>query len=155
MLAENPYVLVDDPDEESLRILTNYDLLHYLRESIEPFLLIEDIELSIRETIVHAFPENLDAELQVFYDGQDIRMPQKITDCSFGHYPELMRQNRSRFDPYFEENGDFLRRLINEVGDIRNTLFHFRTELHGPDVDDVMLEFAHSYFSKRIPTTEE
>jgi len=41
-------------------------------------------------------------------------------------------------------------RLINEVGDIRNQIFHFRTERHDPDVDEALLDFAHSYFADRI-----
>lgn len=149
LLAEDPYVLVDDPDQESLQILTNYDLLNYLRDSIEPFLMIEDIEISIRTLLQEAFPDDLDTELREFYQDKDIRTPQGLTDCSFGHYPQFMCQNWPRFEPYFEENGDFVRRLINEVRDIRNQIFHFRTERHSPDVDATLLNFAHSYFADR------
>jgi len=149
LLAEDPYVLVDDPDQESLQILTNYDLLHYLRDSIEPFLMIEDIEIAIRTLLQEAFPDDLDTELQNFYQNKDIRTPEGLTDCSFGHYPQFMCQNWPQFESYFEENGDFVRRLINEVGDIRNQIFHFRTERHNPDVDDALLDFAHSYFADR------
>jgi CBS domain-containing protein len=151
LLAENPYVLVDVSDGGSLQIVTNYDLLHYLRDSIEPFLLIEDIELSIRSLITSAFPEDLDTQLQDFYRDRDGRTPESITDCSFGHYPQFMRQNWPRFEPYFQENGEFVGQLISEVGDIRNNIFHFRTEPHNPDVDEVLLTFAHSYFAKRVP----
>ena len=153
LLAEDPYVLVDDPDQESLQILTNYDLLHYLRDSIEPFLMIEDIEIAIRTLLQEAFPDDLGTELQDFYQDQDIRTPEGLTDCSFGHYPQFMCQNWRQFEPYFEENGDFVRRLINEVGDIRNQIFHFRTERHDPDVDEALLDFAHSYFADRISRT--
>ena len=153
LLAEDPYVLVDNSERESLQILTNYDLLHYLRDSIEPFLMIEDIEIAIRMLLQEAFPDDLDTELQSFYQDKDIRTPEGLTDCSFGHYPQFMCQNWPRFESYFEENGDFVRRLINEVGDIRNQIFHFRTERHNPDVDEVLLDFAHSYFAGRISRT--
>jgi hypothetical protein len=151
LLAENPYVIVDVSDTDPLQIVTNYDLLHYLRDSIEPFLLIEDIELSIRNLIESAFPEGLDTQLQEFHRDKDVRTPESITDCSFGHYPQFMRQNWPRFEPYFQENGDFVGRLISEVGEIRNSIFHFRTEPHNPDVDDALLTFAHGYFAKRVP----
>jgi len=155
LLAENPYVLVDYPEKESLEILTNYDLLHYLRDSIEPFLRIEDIEMSIRTLLKEPFPDNIDTELHNFYQDKDnIRTPDELSDCSFGHYPQFMCQNWSLFEPYFEENGDFTRRLIEEVGNIRNRLFHFRTERHNPDIDEVLLDFAHSYFADRISRTK-
>jgi predicted transcriptional regulator len=153
LLAEDPYVLVDDPDQESLQILTNYDLLYYLRDSIEPFLMIEDIEISIRTLLQEAFPDDLDGELHDFYQDKDIRTPDGLTDCSFGHYPQFMCQNWTRFESYFEENGDFVRRLISEIGDIRNQIFHFRSGRHNPDVDEALLHFAHSYFADRISRT--
>jgi len=153
LLAENPYVLVNDPDQESSQILTNYDLLHYLRDSIEPFLMIEDIEIAIRTLLQEAFPDDIDTELQNFYQDKDIRTPEGLTDCSFGHYPQFMCQNWRQFESYFDMNGDFVRRLLNEVGDIRNQIFHFRTERHNPDVDEALLGFAHSYFADRISRT--
>lgn len=150
LLAEDPYVLIQQPDQESLEIVTNYDLLHYLRDSIEPFLMIEDIEISIRALLKEAFPDDLDTELHDFYQDMDIRTPDGLYDCSFGHYPQFICQNWGVFEPYFEENGDFTRRLIEEVGDIRNQIFHFRTERHDPDVDRMLLDFAHSYFTDRV-----
>lgn len=84
---------MDVSDTDSLQIITDYDLLHYLRDSIEPFLLIEDIELSIRNLIETAFPQDLDTQLQEFYHDKDVRTLESITDCSFGHYPQFMQQN--------------------------------------------------------------
>lgn len=51
LLSEDPYVIVQTSEGQSFEILTNYDLLQYLRDSIEPFLLIEDIERSTRNLI--------------------------------------------------------------------------------------------------------
>lgn len=150
-LAENPYVIVEVPNEDPLRLITNYDLLHYLRSSIEPFLLIEDIERSIRDIFNAAFEENLDSELQEFFDEKEIRTPTSLTDCSFGHYPQFMAGNWGRFRDFFQEmdDGDFVNRLLIEIGDIRNKIFHFRTEPDNSDIDEELLTFAHSYFGKR------
>ena len=148
LLAENPYALIRDADDGVLEIVTNYDLLHYLRDSIEPFLLIEDIEISIREVIVEGFSEDLSSELQSFFEDRHERTPESITDCSFGHYTPFMQENWSHFGEYFEENGDFVGTLINEVSEIRNDVFHFRAEPQNPNVDKEFLEFAHSYFAK-------
>lgn len=154
LLREDPYVIVEFDDGERLEILTSYDLLQYLRESIEPFLLIEDIERSVRNIIRDAFSEDLDNELRSFFDDKDIRTPDNITDCSFGHYPQFMTQNWEPLREYFEEGGDFVRRLLSEVGEIRNKIFHFRSESYDNYMEEELLTFAHSYFQRRVPETE-
>lgn len=151
ILAEDRYVLVDSPQSEQLEILTTYDLLHHLRDLIKSFLLIEDIEKSVRRMIKNAFNEDLDVELQEFFDDMDIRTPQTISDCSFGHYPEFVRQNWERFGEHFEENGDFVGKLIKEVGEVRNKVFHFRTDPGELEIDAELLTFAHGYFLDRVP----
>ncbi|WP_306061327.1 CBS domain-containing protein [Natronococcus wangiae] len=151
LLSENPYVLVKGDEDQSLEIITNYDLLHYLRDSIEPFLLIEDIERSTRKLIQNAFPDNLDEELSEFFESKDIRTPEGINDCSFGHYSQFVSENRQYFGEYFEENGDFLRRLLSEVDQIRNKIFHFRSDSYETNMEEELLKFAHGYFQKRLP----
>lgn len=155
LLSENPYVIVEKEDQPA-EILTNYDLLQYLRDSIEPFLLIEDIERSIREIIQYAYDDDLDEALQEFFGDQDVRTPNKITDCSFGHYAQFMPENWGQFDDLFDQNGDFVRRLLLEVGDVRNKIFHFRSESNESELEEELrvLNFAHGYFQRRLPTTE-
>lgn len=151
LLSENPYVIIDEDQEQSLKILTDYDLLQYLRDSIEPFLLIEDIERSIREIIQHGFDNRLNKELDEFFSERDVRTPSGITDCSFGHYAQFMPPNWNHFEDYFEENGDFVRRLILEVGDFRNKIFHFRSESYDSHLEEEIVKFAHGYFKRRLP----
>lgn len=150
ILSENPYVIVRNGTDRPLQILTNYDLLQYLQDSIEPFVLIEDIERSVRKIIQDAFSEELDQELQEFFDEKDIRTPDEIADCSFGHYPQFMSQNWGEFHEYFEEDGDFIRRLLSEVGDIRNKIFHFRSKTYESTLEEELLKFAHGYFQRRL-----
>lgn len=152
LLSENPYVIVEEEGDQPHEILTNYDLLQYLRDSIEPFLLIEDIERSVRDIIRHVFDDDLEESLQEFFDGQDVRTPSEITDCSFGHYAQFMPENWSQFRECFDENGDFVRQLLLEVGDIRNKIFHFRSESYESDLEEELLKFAHGYFQRRLPT---
>lgn len=152
LLAENPYVIVNHSDEDTLRILTDYDLLHYLRDAIEPFLMIEDIERSIRNVIRDAFPENLTDELESFFEDQDVETPEGIIDCSFGHYNSFICGQWSTFQEYFEEDGNFIYRLLDEVRKVRNNLFHFRSNGETQNVDYELLAFAHGYFQKRIST---
>lgn len=153
LLSENPYVIVQSAGDQPLEILTNYDLLHYLRDSIEPFLLIEDIERSTRDLIQNSFSDDLDEQLDELFRDRDIRTPEGINDCSFGHYPQFMSQNWPHFEGYFEENGDFVRRLLSKVGDIRNKIFHFRSDPYDSKIEEELLRFAHGYFQNRLPET--
>lgn len=149
LLDEDPYVLVEDQREGTFDILTNYDLLHFIRDSSEPFLLIEEIERSIRDMFEHVFPANLEDKLINAFTDMDISAPETVTDCSFGHYPIFISKNWPEFEEYFEEDRDFVIQLLKEVGDIRNQLFHFRTE-DNSDVDREFLKFAHGYFTMRL-----
>lgn len=149
LLAEHPYVLVKSPEGEDVEILTDYDLLHFLRDSSEPFLLIEEIERSVRQLMRSEFSGSVADELVSAFEGMEMRTPERISDCSFGHYPVFISKNWDAFSPHFEENRDFVTQLLNEVGDVRNKLFHFRTERGDGDVDYELLEFAHGYFDLR------
>lgn len=152
LLAEHSYVIVDDRDEDALQILTNYDLLHYLRDAIEPFLMIEDIERSIRDLLRDAYPGDLAGELRTFFEDQEVRTPDGVLDCSFGHYASFICGRWSTFGEYFEEDGDFVYRLIEEVRKIRNRMFHFRSSTQESAVDYELLTFAHGYFQRRVST---
>ena len=52
-LAEYTYIIVDREDE--WRILTDYDLLTRLKQMLEPFLLIESIEMQLRDVFTRVF----------------------------------------------------------------------------------------------------
>lgn len=89
---------------------------------------------------------------RIFFADEDIRTPDKISNCSFGHYPPFISQNWSQFEKYFkdtEQDGDFVYRLLLEVGSIRNKIFHFRSESYDSKLEEELLRFAHGYFQKR------
>lgn len=148
LLAENSYVLVEA--ESEYEILTNYDLLHHLRDTMEPFLLIEDIETNVRRLLRSAYPDDLESELDDFFSEKDIRTPRSAADCSFGHYEQFIQENFPRaFEPAFEEHGDFVGELLSEVGAIRNKVFHFRADSFETTMEEEFLRFAHEYFKHR------
>lgn len=146
LLDKSSYVLIEPEEGGSYEILTNYDLLHFIQESSEPFLLVEEIERTVRDLMKSVFPERLSDELnEAFENMDDFPTPDTVTDCSFGHYPIFLSKNWNEFEGYFEEDRDFVTNLLDQIGDIRNQLFHFRTE-HNGDIDYELLRFAHSYF---------
>jgi hypothetical protein len=50
------------------------------------------------------------------------------------------------FDEYFDQQPDFIRELINRIGENRNRLFHFRIE-DRQELDLDIIRFAHGYFT--------
>jgi len=65
-LAEYTYIVVDRDDE--WRILTDYDLLTRLKQMLEPFLLIESIEMQLREIFTRVFGDSLSEQLAETFD---------------------------------------------------------------------------------------
>lgn len=119
----------------------------HLEEAIEPFLLIEAIEMAIRTTFERAFGDDLEAELASTFGGSHpLPVPATVQHCSFGHYAQFISMHWDAFEPMFGERQDVVRELVETVGDLRNRLFHFRIE-DPEEFDQDLLRFAHSFFT--------
>jgi CBS domain-containing protein len=144
-LAEHTYVVVEREGE--WRILTDFDLLLRLGETIEPFLLIEAIEMSIRDLFRQVFGDDLSTRLaETFDEDHPLPTPASVEHCSFGHYAQFISINWAEFEPEFEDQPDVIRELVLEIGDVRNQLFHFRVD-ELASFNRGLLRFGHSYFS--------
>lgn len=146
ILGERSYVLVDAAD--GYRIITDYDIREFWRESTRPFLLIEDIENAIRSIIRDVYGEETAETLSTLSaDSDHLRSVEGLDECSFSHYEFLFSKNwNDGFDEFFHERKDFIRQLINRIGEHRNQLFHFRIEDRS-DLDLDVIEFAHGYIT--------
>ena len=144
-LAEHTYVVVDRDDE--WRILTDYDLLTRLKQMLEPFLLIESIEMQLRDIFSRVFGDSLSERLaDTFDENHPLPSPASIEHCSYAHYAQFLSIHWDEFDPLFDDQQDVIRELVLEIGDMRNRLFHFRVD--DPDeFDRDLLRFGQSYFS--------
>lgn len=145
ILAEQTFLVVKRDDE--WRILTDFDLLIQLKQSIEPFILIESIEMSIRDLFGRTFGDDLPEILaDTFDDEHPLPTPASVEHCSFGHYAQFVSMHWESFEPVFEDRPDVVRELILEIGDIRNQLFHFRVD-DPNEFDRDLLRFGYSYFT--------
>jgi len=161
LLGDRSYVLVHDDtvntqDDGTVpyRIITDYDIREYWREATEPFLLIEETELTIRN-IIHTVlgDEVADALETVSEDTDTLRSVTKLEDCSFAHYRSLISVYwDDGFNTYFSENPDFIRELIGRLNENRNRLFHFRIDDRS-ELDQDIIDFAHGYFTSFDPDT--
>jgi len=142
VLAEHTYAVTYRDGEP--HVVTDYDLLTDLQRGIEPFLMIEDVELALRDLFGEAFGDDLSETLQAtFDDDHPLPTPETVEHCSFGHYAQFVSIHWEAFEPHFEDRQDIVRELIQAVGDLRNRLFHFRADRE--DVRGDVLRFAHSY----------
>jgi CBS domain-containing protein len=145
VLADDTYAPTERDGE--LHILTDHDLLVRLQEAIEPFSLIEAIEMSIRGTFERVFGDDLEAELaSTFDESHPLPAPTSVQHCSFGHYAQFISMHWDVFEPVFGERQAVVRELVQAVGDLRDRLFHFRIE-DPEEFEQDLLRFAHSFFT--------
>jgi CBS domain-containing protein len=153
-LLEDEYaVVVVSKDNKPIGILTAYDLTRFFKDVTGGLVLIEDIEVPLRQRIDATFPDEqkMDEALKAAF-GFDKREPtkpgRKFDDLTLGEYIQLMttEKNWTKFDdafgpkPYFTE-------LMGHARDIRNQLAHFRGRLDR--VQEVSLQFARDWLEGR------
>ncbi|MEZ3163131.1 CBS domain-containing protein [Halorubrum sp. RMP-47] len=144
-LAEHTYIVVDRG--EGWHILTDYDLLTRLKRMLEPFLLIESIEMRLREILARALGDALSDELAATFDeDHPLPTPASVDHCSYAHYAQFISIHWAEFEPIFDDQQDVIRELVLEIGDMRNRLFHFRID-DPEEFDRDLLRFGQSYFS--------
>lgn len=159
ILGDRSYVLVEDEtavtqDDGTVpfRIITDHDIREYWRDATEPFLLIEETELTIRSIIQSVLGDELSDALEALSSNDDnLRPVTHIDDCSFAHYRRLISTRwDDEFDAYFSERRDFVRELIARLNENRNRLFHFRIQ-DRDELDLDIIDFAHGYFTSFAP----
>lgn len=131
-LLESVYAIVIVDGKRPQGILTAYDATHFFRDLSEGLILVEDIEVTLRqyiETVLSDENTMQAALLKAFRpDKQDPTKPGKEYDeLSFGEHVQLIatEHNWEKFHTFLEPKEMFIR-LMNQVGQVRNQLAHFR-----------------------------
>lgn len=131
-LLKNSYAVIVVEHDRPIGILTDYDTTHFFRDLSEGLILVEDIEVTLRRYIesIYTNENSLDGALMKAFRAhrQDPTRPAKeYTELSFGDHIQLItaENNWEKFSSYFEPKEMFLQ-LMNQVGQIRNQLAHFR-----------------------------
>ena len=122
-------------------ILTSMDVLVYLHHLASPFVMLAEIELSLRRIIetcvdAEALKECAVNSLSAKYASDE--MPTAPSSMTFNDYVQIIGDGRNW--PYFEPafgNGGWLRKKtvarLTEVRDLRNDTFHFKRQLDEKD----------------------
>lgn len=152
VLAESPYVLIERDD--GYHVLRDVGFHQYLRTELEVFILIEEIERALRNTFLDRYGDELSSALTETFEGKEVRTPASVHDCSFAHYQIFISANWDRFEDYFDEDREFVRELLDNAGDIRNALFHFRASDTQKVEEREYLMFVREYFDVETRTLD-
>lgn len=137
-LDEKDSVVVSGP-EDLVAILTPMDVLRYLYSVANGFVLIEEIEVTLRALIREAVPDPetfsscvATALSSKYKDGE---LPRRVEEMTFDEYIALLRDGRNweHFQPVFGGTRERVRGKLEPIRDLRNDVFHFRRELSADD----------------------
>lgn len=118
-------------------MVTTTDLLEYFRAIANPFILIAEIEQSLRliiQTCIdeEKLPEAVESSLKTAYKGR--KVPTDLSAMTFDNFVQIISNNDNW--PYFEqmfghqqETRKRTEARLRQVGAWRNDVFHFRRSL--------------------------
>jgi len=125
-------LLVGDPNRLQ-GIVTAMDILRYLYDVASPFVLIAEIELSLRALIRLAVNQDelvacAKTCLKHYAEGN---LPTGLEHMTFNDYVQIIGDGRNwnYFQPIFKGERVRTRAKLEQVRDLRNDVFHFRREI--------------------------
>jgi CBS domain-containing protein len=133
-------VLVGDEDR-LLAIVTTADVCRFLWRRAHPFVLLQDIELGVRDLMRSSCTaKELADSVSAALTADPARGTMRLEDLSLGellsvllHGPSFGRFFRLRFGP----NRDLVRATMEPVREIRNKVFHFRDEVSAEELQNL------------------
>lgn len=140
-LADEIERIVDDLDRQDVvlvrsgdrlvAVATPMDVLRYFKEVADPFVMLQEIELALRELFRMAIGAE---DLQLCIE-QVIGRSEALDQLSFDEHVALVRDGRTwpKFGGTFGSSRDLARTRLEAVRDIRNALMHFRRDATAAD----------------------
>lgn len=119
-------------------VLTPMDFLTYLYQVASPFVMLSEIELSLRTLIEAAVTAEqlqrcIKASLSQIYEEENL--PTEVSQMTFENYRSLIShgKNWDLFRPVFGGTRPRTSAKLSELRDLRNDVFHFKRELNEED----------------------
>lgn len=136
MDADNGILIGSPADLQG--VLTPMDFLKYLYRVASPFVLLSEIELSLRSLIASAVTDDQLAEciensLAKLFEGK--ALPTQLSEMTFDNYRALIDhgKNWDLFRPIFGGIRTRTAAKLKQIRDLRNDVFHFKRELNDED----------------------
>jgi CBS domain-containing protein len=140
-IVKHGYVLVRNPQDRKITgIVTASDLSLQFQQLAEPFLLLREIELHIRQLLQNkVFPEDLE-----WLGSADTTAPKpnSISDLSFGGYIRLVQRPQVWQRLALNIDKASLTKQLEDVREIRNDVMHFDPDPMTPKQLDVLMNAA-------------
>jgi hypothetical protein len=126
-LLKNEGSIVVVEDDKPVGILTHFDTTNFFRDVSEGLILVEDIEVTLRQYIESAFPSEDEMQQAI---KSALGQERDYHHLSFWHQMKVVmaESNWEKFQPVFQSK-DLFSLLLNQVRQIRNQLAHFRGRL--------------------------
>ncbi len=133
-------VLVGDPNRLQ-GIVTAMDILRYLYSVASPFVLIGEIELSLRGLIRLAVDreELITCAKTCLKHYPEGKLPTDLEHMTFNDYVQIIGDGRNwdHFQPIFKGDRVRTRTKLERAGELRNDVFHFRREITIEDYEEL------------------
>src|SRR5258708_7579852 len=135
-LRRNPAVPIIDNNGRLTGIVTTYDTTEYFRSRAQDMMLIEDIELALRDHIVAVHSDSSGKLDEPSLEATMRAALPSVRNPDFGkltlfNYIELIvnDQQWQRYSVVFDIPRENLKRKLHEIREVRNVLAHFRQEI--------------------------
>ena len=128
-------IVIVEEDNKPVGILSEFDMAHFFRDLTEDLLIVEDIEISLRQIVERVLSSDQAMKLALINThGEDSKNPGEprveFEEQTFGQLTNLIihPKNWHLFEDIFQPQ-DVFKRLMKEVRENRNQLAHFRGDL--------------------------
>ena len=155
-------VVIVDPNEQPIGIVTSYDTAEFLRSQTEDLMRVENIESAIKSLIPNAYSDSknkvdekkLDEAIEKLNSAKGERMASQqhkgFDELTLSDYIQLltMKSTWVFFEPILKIKREALIELLNKIRTVRNDLAHFR-----PNIDArqrAELRYCAEWISRRF-----
>lgn len=134
-------VLVGD-EERLLAVATSTDITDFLWNATRPFVLLQDIELAVRDLMRSCCTDVVIAEcIAAAFPPRTEKIKNRLEDLSLGETVGVLL-NPGNFGSYFHmgfgRNRDLVASTLEPVRVIRNKVFHFRDDVSAEELETLV-----------------
>lgn len=149
-------ILIGAP-EQVQGILTAHDIFNYFYGISSPYIMLAEIELTLRLFMrAAASDEKLNECIKssLSYKYQPDKLPQSLEALAFEEYQKVIttKDNWLVFEPVFGGKREWLIVILNDIRELRNDVFHFRRPLTPADTN--LLLRHRNWFLKKAKILE-
>lgn len=135
LLERHDAVLVDSPHGLQA-VATPSDVLRYFYRVARPYILLQEIELALRNLIELCAPDEklnecIDRALAKSYEARKWSVPTTLIEMTFEDYRSIITcaANWPVFEGLLGHNRDLVSAKLERLREIRNAVFHFRSDI--------------------------